>query len=125
MSKPIPHGTYNGYKNYGCRCERCCKANTRYCKAWMDAHPEAKERRAGARRLKNRGGNPDVLRVTPAIHGELSGINKHKRDKTPLCRKCSVLATRLRKESEAARKAARRPHGTEAALRRHYVRRSE
>jgi len=28
--KSIPHGTYNGYKNYKCRCVACTKAHTKY-----------------------------------------------------------------------------------------------
>ncbi len=30
MSKPIPHGTHNGYANYGCRCDECRTATSAY-----------------------------------------------------------------------------------------------
>lgn len=120
MPKPIPHGTQNGYKNYGCRCDKCRKANTRYCRNWMNNHPDAKMRRARAARLKSRGGDPDVLLTHTAVHGEVSGINKHKRDKTDFCRPCNTLAVKMRNEKAAAARARRQPHGTESALRRHY-----
>lgn len=32
-TKPIPHGTPNGYTNYGCRCDACRKAASEYHKA--------------------------------------------------------------------------------------------
>lgn len=40
------HGTTNGYTNLGCRCERCCKANT-------DAHREYMSRRRAAKRQQH------------------------------------------------------------------------
>jgi hypothetical protein len=121
--KPTPHGTTNGYKNYGCRCDKCRAANTRFQRKWMAAHPDAVERKRINARIKRRGVtdlDPNELLVKPAVHGELSGIRKHKRDKTPLCRLCGVLNTKIRKEREAARRARLTPHGTESALRRHY-----
>ena len=30
MTKPIPHGTKNAYNNYGCRCDECKAASSRY-----------------------------------------------------------------------------------------------
>ena len=45
----IPHGTYNGYKNYECRCPMCVragrKANIEYNKRWRKRQYETREPR--------------------------------------------------------------------------------
>lgn len=118
----LVHGTLSGYKYYGCRCDRCRKANTVACRKWMKEHPDALARKARNERIRRRGGDPDILLKKAAVHGEISGLRKHRRDGTRLCRKCRSFQTQARKEREAKHKAALRPHGTEAALRRHYDR---
>lgn len=48
---PIPaqvHGTWNGYTNYGCKCELCleaCRARYPQGKAWRDANREELNRK--------------------------------------------------------------------------------
>lgn len=38
---PTPHGTNNGYRNYGCRCDACVEAGRSYQLAWKRSrHPE-------------------------------------------------------------------------------------
>jgi hypothetical protein len=37
MSKPIPHGTANGYCNYRCRCSECKNAWRQYARDRVDA----------------------------------------------------------------------------------------
>jgi hypothetical protein len=47
------HGTTNGYGNYGCRCEACCRANTEAMRDYRRRHPEQQEKarlREAARR---------------------------------------------------------------------------
>lgn len=36
----MAHGTVNGYKNIGCRCDKCRKAASKYHRTWMQAKPE-------------------------------------------------------------------------------------
>jgi hypothetical protein len=40
------HGTDNGYKNLGCRCDRCTEAWRVYREAWMHADPERMRKHA-------------------------------------------------------------------------------
>lgn len=63
--KKIPHGTANGYNNYGCRCKRCKKAWAKTMYEYKERHPEARVRASDnmrARYYKKRG-----LPVPPAV----------------------------------------------------------
>ena len=45
----IRHGTLNGYRNLGCRCQPCRDANTAAMRVYRHAHPEQSERQAAYR----------------------------------------------------------------------------
>ena len=36
----IPHGTTNGYNNYGCRCDECREANAKAHASYMSRNPK-------------------------------------------------------------------------------------
>lgn len=44
--KAVPHGTYNGYRNYGCRCETCKEAHSDYQRRMRDRWKESQRRSA-------------------------------------------------------------------------------
>lgn len=43
-STPTPHGTSGGYTNHRCRCDLCKKAWREAHKAYLDKHPEQREK---------------------------------------------------------------------------------
>lgn len=52
---PRVHGTWNGYSNYGCRCEACldaCRETYDYAAGWRKANREYLNRQQRARRRK-------------------------------------------------------------------------
>lgn len=52
------HGTANGYGNLGCRCLRCCAANTANHYAWEHADPARLRRKADLARAKRQRSTP-------------------------------------------------------------------
>ncbi len=41
----MPHGTWDGYINHGCRCEECRAASAEYKREWRRKHPGLQARR--------------------------------------------------------------------------------
>jgi hypothetical protein len=91
----VRHGTYNGYKNHGCRCDRCRTANTvaqrDYKRAWYrrQGHPTRAEYLESIG--QQRGGT----------HGRIGTYNNGCR-----CEQCRRVATQLRSHYRARQKAA-------------------
>ena len=112
MAEIPPHGVFNRYKNYGCRCVECRAANTKAQSDYMATHPEQREKK----RLNARKGTP---RRGP-VHGAQSGVNWHKTHKTPLCIRCMNFKQAKTVVARAARQESLAPCGTTAAIRRHY-----
>lgn len=75
-SKPTPHGTLNGYKNYGCRCDECKAAMSAAMRAYNAADPERNRAKARAWQLAN----PDQYKARrdayTSAHKEEQSIRK-------------------------------------------------
>ena len=120
--RPTPHGTVNGYRNYGCRCDECRRANADKQRVYMRGHPEQREKHR-RRSLIRRGLDPDaVFPVVPVSHGTLSGVRHHRRAKTAMCPLCAAYANAAKVMRQSERTEKLRPCGTLAAVRRHYRR---
>lgn len=106
------HGTLEGYRDGGCRCEHCTRANTEAHAQYMAANPEQREKkRQNARKGKPRRG---------PVHGAQSGLNWHKTHKVPLCEPCLAFKAAKRVLTKAKMSEKLIPCGTSAAIRRHY-----
>lgn len=40
IEKPIPHGTTNGYRHFGCRCQKCRDAHREYARKYTGSKPK-------------------------------------------------------------------------------------
>lgn len=120
MAKDIPHGTLNGYKNYGCRCDLCRAKNAKSQVVYMLGHPEQREK-ARQRALRRRGKDPALVPPRPKVlHGSPNGVSSHKRKGQPLCEDCQKYVEAKQLFLAARKAVALRPCGTLAAVRRHY-----
>ncbi len=120
MANDTPHGTLNGYKNYGCRCAECRTANAQSQRVYMLGHPEQRDK-ARNRALRRRGKNPALVpRRKKVLHGSPNGVMSHKRKKQELCADCQRYVEAKQLLAQAQKAVALKPCGTLAAVRRHY-----
>jgi hypothetical protein len=49
---PIPHGTYSGYTNHGCRCDECRQANSAYMREYRERTNHRWDRKQSRARSK-------------------------------------------------------------------------
>lgn len=86
--KKIPHGTSNGYNNYGCRCKRCQKAWAQEQRRYKERHPEVRVKASERERVhyyEKRGVPvPNVVReICPSCGVAFIDINRHWRMNKP------------------------------------------